>query len=66
VILLLFEKFFRCEGIACSIENDRIHFISDPLECIELKIKPQQAWSLTCFKRNFSEVEHSRPASRSG
>jgi hypothetical protein len=66
VILLKLEKFFRCDGIACSIEKDRIHFIDDPFRCIPFQIKPQKGWSLTFFKPNFSEVEHSRPASRSG
>jgi hypothetical protein len=60
VILLKLEKCFRSDRIPCSIEKDRIHFIYDQFECIEFKIKPQKAWSLTFSKPNFSEAERLR------
>jgi hypothetical protein len=57
LILLKLEKFFHCEGIACSIGKDRVHISYDLFEYLEVKIKSQKVWSLIFLMANFSEAE---------
>jgi hypothetical protein len=57
VILLKLEQLFRSLAILSSIEENRIHFIHQPFECVEFRIRPQSYWTLDFCKPNFAEAQ---------
>ncbi|OHS98749.1 hypothetical protein TRFO_08763 [Tritrichomonas foetus] len=50
ILLLQLVRTLKVHGISARLENNRVHFIAEPFECVEFEISQHSMWSLQFIK----------------
>ena len=50
ILLLQLVKTLKDHGTIARLENDRVHFVTEPFECVEFQISQYMNWSLQFIK----------------
>jgi hypothetical protein len=56
IVLLQLDRALCERRVSRAIENGKIHFIYEPFDCVEFKIKPSLHWTLSFLKPRFREA----------